>query len=327
MHPTSVTSIVDRLEAAGLVVRRRHPEDGRGVLAEITDSGRALVERATAELVRRLRPRGLDDDGLRDLSALLRPGSRPATSEGSPAMYRCADDRPRPRARCPARTRCRCAGSVLREERGGSGEGALVGRNGRSSLPSKGDLRFQWVCARPALGDDEMRELVSTPGGCACRRCCTTARPEPAARVWDLVDQQEGEVPLHPYLHFQDRATSCAGDLRLHLADHPTPRPPRWRSATGSCTGDCRLGRPTIRTWTHANAGRTGTRSLRCATPTSRRCRRWRSSRRTAPRTPSGRASSRSRAGSTRPATAGGPGRSASSPGSATPSRPTSATG
>ena len=36
VHPTSVTSIVDRLEAAGLVVRRPHPEDGRAVLAEIT---------------------------------------------------------------------------------------------------------------------------------------------------------------------------------------------------------------------------------------------------------------------------------------------------
>ena len=44
-----------------------------------------------------------------------------------------------------------------------------------------------------------------------------------------------------------------------------------------------------------------------------------RSSRRTAPTTPSGRASSRSPAGSTRPATAGGPGRSGSSPASATP--------
>ena len=74
VHPTSVTSIVDRLEAAGLVVRRRHPEDGRGVLAEITETGRALVERATAELVGADFGLGaLDDDGLRELSALLRP--------------------------------------------------------------------------------------------------------------------------------------------------------------------------------------------------------------------------------------------------------------
>lgn len=51
VHPTSVTSIVDRLEAAGHVVRRPHPSDGRAVLAEITDSGRALVEQATGDLV------------------------------------------------------------------------------------------------------------------------------------------------------------------------------------------------------------------------------------------------------------------------------------
>ena len=51
VHPTSVTSIVDRLEAAGLVVRRRHPEDGRAVLAGITEAGRTVVEAATADLV------------------------------------------------------------------------------------------------------------------------------------------------------------------------------------------------------------------------------------------------------------------------------------
>src|SRR5919107_2106575 len=48
VHPTSVTSIVDRLEAAGHVVRRKHPADGPAVLAEITDSGRAVVEASTA---------------------------------------------------------------------------------------------------------------------------------------------------------------------------------------------------------------------------------------------------------------------------------------
>src|SRR5690349_13728021 len=51
VHPTSVTSIVRRLEAAGLVVRTPHPDDGRAVLAEITDEGRALVEVATKDLV------------------------------------------------------------------------------------------------------------------------------------------------------------------------------------------------------------------------------------------------------------------------------------
>ena len=74
VHPTSVTSIVDRLEAAGLVVRRRHPDDGRAVLAEITGPGRALVERATSDLVAAEFGLGaLDEAALRSLSELLRP--------------------------------------------------------------------------------------------------------------------------------------------------------------------------------------------------------------------------------------------------------------
>jgi DNA-binding MarR family transcriptional regulator len=41
---------VDRLERAGLVRRLRNPRDGRGVLAEITDQGREVVRKATADL-------------------------------------------------------------------------------------------------------------------------------------------------------------------------------------------------------------------------------------------------------------------------------------
>ncbi|HVH94832.1 MAG TPA: MarR family transcriptional regulator [Nocardioidaceae bacterium] len=74
VHPTSVTSIVDRLEAAGHVVRRRHPADGRTVLAEITDSGRNVVEAATADLVSaRFALGGVSPERLRELSDLLRP--------------------------------------------------------------------------------------------------------------------------------------------------------------------------------------------------------------------------------------------------------------
>jgi DNA-binding MarR family transcriptional regulator len=74
VHPTSVTSIVDRLESAGLVVRRPHPQDGRAVLAEITDTGRATVEAATRDLVEaRFAIGGMSEDQLRELSALLKP--------------------------------------------------------------------------------------------------------------------------------------------------------------------------------------------------------------------------------------------------------------
>jgi DNA-binding MarR family transcriptional regulator len=74
VHPTSVTSIVDRLEAAGLVVRRRHPRDGRAVLAEITPAGRDLVETATKDLVEaRFALGALPAGDLRTLSGLLKP--------------------------------------------------------------------------------------------------------------------------------------------------------------------------------------------------------------------------------------------------------------
>jgi DNA-binding MarR family transcriptional regulator len=39
----SVTSLLDRLEAAGGVVRRRHPADRRSVLIELTDAGDELL--------------------------------------------------------------------------------------------------------------------------------------------------------------------------------------------------------------------------------------------------------------------------------------------
>lgn len=74
VHPTSVTPIVDRLEAAGLVRRVPHPEDRRAVLAEITDAGRALVELATADLLEAgFGLSALDADQLRGISELLRP--------------------------------------------------------------------------------------------------------------------------------------------------------------------------------------------------------------------------------------------------------------
>ena len=50
VHPTSITSAVDRLEAQGFVERQRHPTDGRTTLAVITRSGRRTVERATQVL-------------------------------------------------------------------------------------------------------------------------------------------------------------------------------------------------------------------------------------------------------------------------------------
>jgi DNA-binding MarR family transcriptional regulator len=50
VHATSVTNVIDRLEAAGLVKREPNPADGRGTLAVITEAGREVAHQATAEV-------------------------------------------------------------------------------------------------------------------------------------------------------------------------------------------------------------------------------------------------------------------------------------
>lgn len=60
VHPTSVTSAVDRLERQELVRRVPHPTDRRTKLAELTPAGRAVAEEATA----RLNATVFDDPGL-----------------------------------------------------------------------------------------------------------------------------------------------------------------------------------------------------------------------------------------------------------------------
>jgi DNA-binding MarR family transcriptional regulator len=73
VHPTSVTNTIDRLEQQGHVVRKPHPYDGRGRLAEITSSGRAVVEKATADLMTaKFGMSGYGEAELEELSAMLR---------------------------------------------------------------------------------------------------------------------------------------------------------------------------------------------------------------------------------------------------------------
>ena len=48
--PGTVTSAVDRLEAAGLCRRASHPTDARATLVEITAKGRRLFDRAVEKL-------------------------------------------------------------------------------------------------------------------------------------------------------------------------------------------------------------------------------------------------------------------------------------
>ncbi len=72
VHPASVTNVVDRLEAQGLVERAPHPSDGRGVLARITAAGRELAGRATDALnVKVFAAPGLEPERVEDLVEVL----------------------------------------------------------------------------------------------------------------------------------------------------------------------------------------------------------------------------------------------------------------
>lgn len=81
--PRSATSVVDGLEAAGLVARRPDPHDRRSVLVALTDEGRRLLDgldearRATAEEL--FAPLGAEDRAelLRLLGALAAGEDRP----------------------------------------------------------------------------------------------------------------------------------------------------------------------------------------------------------------------------------------------------------
>src|SRR5436190_23231720 len=72
LHPTSVTNIVDRLEADGLVKRTPPPTDRPTTLAEITDLGRDQMKAATAAVTAiDFGLRGLTDRQTASLTELL----------------------------------------------------------------------------------------------------------------------------------------------------------------------------------------------------------------------------------------------------------------
>ena len=72
VHPTSVTSAVDRLEKQGYVTRARGESDRRVVLASITNEGRAIVEKATDGLNEQIFTEpGIEAGRVADLTALL----------------------------------------------------------------------------------------------------------------------------------------------------------------------------------------------------------------------------------------------------------------
>lgn len=70
----TMTNRIDRLAQAGLVVRRPDPEDRRGVLVTLTETGLARVDAAFSDLLRREREllSGLGAADQRTLAGLLR---------------------------------------------------------------------------------------------------------------------------------------------------------------------------------------------------------------------------------------------------------------
>lgn len=74
LSSAGITSRLDRLEKRGLVGRIRHPNDRRGVIVELTDEGRAMLDqavKANAAAEREL-VHGLDGAETRQLAALLK---------------------------------------------------------------------------------------------------------------------------------------------------------------------------------------------------------------------------------------------------------------
>ncbi len=50
LSPPTVTGILDRLQARGLVTRTRHPSDGRRLVVELTEAGRGVLATAPKPL-------------------------------------------------------------------------------------------------------------------------------------------------------------------------------------------------------------------------------------------------------------------------------------
>jgi DNA-binding MarR family transcriptional regulator len=71
VHPTTVTSTVDRLSRDGLVRRKPHPEDGRAALVVLTDAGRECVGEATLALNAVFADLGMHEDDEVELVRIL----------------------------------------------------------------------------------------------------------------------------------------------------------------------------------------------------------------------------------------------------------------
>lgn len=72
VHPASVTAAVAKLVDDGLAQRHPDPDDGRGSLISLTDSGIILMTQATADLDRYLSRLGLTEEERRQIVQIHR---------------------------------------------------------------------------------------------------------------------------------------------------------------------------------------------------------------------------------------------------------------
>jgi len=81
-----MTNRIDRLAAAGLVRRRRDPQDKRGVLVALTARGQAVADAALADLLQHERKllAGLSAGQRRELAGLLRVLLAPFDADQAP---------------------------------------------------------------------------------------------------------------------------------------------------------------------------------------------------------------------------------------------------
>ncbi|GLU49739.1 MarR family winged helix-turn-helix transcriptional regulator [Nocardiopsis ansamitocini] len=89
-----VTRLVDRMEAAGLVVREPSPSDRRSVLARLTPEGKALLTRAAPIHLAGVRRHFTDFLPDEELAVVDRFTTRIALPDARPASGRCAPTRP-----------------------------------------------------------------------------------------------------------------------------------------------------------------------------------------------------------------------------------------
>ena len=81
LEPSTITPLLKRLVAAGLIDRRRHPQDDRQVVVSLTDTGRAMQERCTCLGERLVAVSGLSMERLMNLAREVR-AVRNALAEG-----------------------------------------------------------------------------------------------------------------------------------------------------------------------------------------------------------------------------------------------------